>query len=244
MRPPDKCSASYLCVWGRIDLGGGINHSVAFRKDKKYGFRSIEPFSLFFLDRSVIMPGNKKHTLKNIKNREAAHPYSRKALQLQRVVMRSSKLSARKNDRSAANYRAEKWLWFRYALDESVKAATLQEVHDLIDTYIARNDDQLAEFEGELKKTGHRVKSPKHDLLLAQKAADENEYVSGIELPDLTDGKNLKRLRNWDGDMNGAALIKTRMFYKADREKLRSKEKVAAVQTKKPEAKAEMMDTN
>ncbi|RUS19911.1 hypothetical protein BC937DRAFT_86721 [Endogone sp. FLAS-F59071] len=80
------------------------------------------------------MPNNKRHTLKTIKNRDTLHPSSRKANQLTRVIMRSDRLDKKMNERRAnANPQVERWLWFRYALDESLPCATRSELHDLIE---------------------------------------------------------------------------------------------------------------
>lgn len=83
----------------------------------------------------------------------------------------------------------------------------------------------------------HKKKDPKYDLLVANKELDVNEYKSGIgnldmdsilmtffwylelELPDFNDGKNLKRLREWDGDINSMPLIKTRLYRQSDNPK-------------------------
>ncbi|KAI7887095.1 hypothetical protein K492DRAFT_121665, partial [Lichtheimia hyalospora FSU 10163] len=137
--------------------------------------------------------GNKKHTLKNIKNRDAVHPYSRKAQQLQRVILRKNKLTQKKGDRTSTNGRGR--------------------------VYIERNDEQLKALEEERQKLMHKKKDPKYDLLIANKELDENEYKSGIELPDMNDGKNLKRLREWDGDVNYMPLIKTRLYRQSDNPK-------------------------
>ncbi|CDS05801.1 hypothetical protein LRAMOSA08329 [Lichtheimia ramosa] len=85
--------------------------------------------------------------------------------------------------------------------------------------YIERNDEQLKALEEERQKLMHKKKDPKYDLLVANKELDVNEYKSGIELPDFNDGKNLKRLREWDGDINSMPLIKTRLYRQSDNPK-------------------------
>ncbi|RCH80570.1 hypothetical protein CU097_004936, partial [Rhizopus azygosporus] len=80
--------------------------------------------------------GNKRLTLKTIKNRDAIHPYSRKAQQLTRVYQRKEKM-ARKEQQKSVNPIGDRWLWFRYAFDEEKKAATMKDMHELIKLYLA-----------------------------------------------------------------------------------------------------------
>ncbi|KAI8148026.1 translation machinery-associated protein 16, partial [Fennellomyces sp. T-0311] len=175
-------------------------------------------------------PNNKRHTLKNIKNRDELHPYSRKARQLTRVALRSHKLA---NKRPATNPKGiqglfqpqccsnsinivERWLWFRYALDESLLCATKAQVYELIDMYLKRHDEELEALDQQRKKGGHRTKVPRHDLLTALKTSEESEYKSGFELPDLMVEKNVRMLREWDGDVNGMPRIRQTVYRKSD----------------------------
>ncbi|CDH57117.1 ring finger domain-containing protein [Lichtheimia corymbifera JMRC:FSU:9682] len=221
------------------------------RRVRNYSEIANFPAAVYFLslslfDRSHLMPGNKKHTLKNIKNRDAVHPYSRKAQQLQRVILRKNKLTQKKGDRTATNSRVERWLWFRYALDESIQCATKQQIHDLIEMYIERNDEQLQTLEAERQKLMHKRKDPKYDLLVANKELDLNEYKSGIELPDFNDGKNLKRLRDWDGDVNSMPLIKTRLYRQSDNPKYKEPKESNAmdVESKKATSNKKSLDSS
>ncbi|ORY98130.1 translation machinery-associated protein 16 [Syncephalastrum racemosum] len=161
------------------------------------------------------MPGNKKLTLKNIKNRDAAHPYSRKAKQLNRAIQRKEKLTTARAARHSSNPRVERWLWFRFALDENLPCASEEHVHELIRMYIDRTDDELEELEKKASKAMHRQKSPKIEVLKSLKHSEENEYESGMELPILTDADVVKILRAWDGDANSLARIKTTLYRKS-----------------------------
>ncbi|KAI9263232.1 hypothetical protein BDA99DRAFT_509653 [Phascolomyces articulosus] len=163
------------------------------------------------------MPNNKRHTIKNIKNREEVHPYSRKARQLTRVHLRNHKLANKKEGRTTGNAKVERWLWFRFALDESQPCATKEQVHELIDMYLKRYDEELKQLEQERKKKGgHRKKVPRHDILTALKSSEESEYASGFELPDLLVEKNVRMLREWDGDVNGMPRIRQTLYRKSD----------------------------
>ncbi|KAI9273643.1 translation machinery-associated protein 16 [Sporodiniella umbellata] len=152
--------------------------------------------------------GNKKLTLRTIKNRDEIHPYSRKAHQLSRVYQRREKM-AKKEKQKSVNPIGDRWLWFRYAMDEDKTVITRPEIHDLIEIYLARNDEELEELENSRNK-GHRTpKTPRQDLLEALKLREANEYISGLELPDLTNGKVVKLLREWDGDRNSMSRMST-----------------------------------
>ncbi|ORE01036.1 hypothetical protein BCV72DRAFT_246239 [Rhizopus microsporus var. microsporus] len=152
--------------------------------------------------------GNKRLTLRTIKNRDAIHPYSRKAQQLTRVYQRKEKM-ARKEQQKSVNPIGDRWLWFRYAFDEEKKAATMKDMHELIKLYLARNDDEINTLEKERARGHKKPKSPRQHFLEALKEREANEYVSGLELPDMTNGKTLELLREWDGDKNSMSRIKT-----------------------------------
>ncbi|KAI9494835.1 hypothetical protein BDB00DRAFT_292696 [Zychaea mexicana] len=163
------------------------------------------------------MPNNKRHTLKNVKNRDELHPYSRKARQLTRIHLRNQKLAGKKEGRSTGNTKVERWLWFRFALEESQTCATKEQVHELIDMYLKRHDHELEQLELDRKKKGgHRKKVPRHDILTALRASEESEYASGFELPDLMVEKNVRMLREWDGDVNGMPRIRQTLYRKSD----------------------------
>ncbi|CAO3671649.1 unnamed protein product [Umbelopsis vinacea] len=144
------------------------------------------------------MPNNKRHTLKTIKNRDSMHPSSRKAFQLTRVVMRNDRLE-----------QLDRWLWFKFALDDTLPCASSDELHSLIQMYLSRNDDELEKLQA-LRKDNTRPKSSRQDLVEAMIRKEYDEYDQGFELPDLQNPKNVKILRAWDGDKNSMARIKTK----------------------------------
>ncbi|KAI8646246.1 translation machinery-associated protein 16 [Parasitella parasitica] len=162
--------------------------------------------------------GNRKITLKTIKNREAIHPYSRKAQQISRVYQRKEKLAV-KEKKKANNPLGERWLWFRYAFDEDKTVATKPEMHELIELYLERHDEEISELEKE-RCRGHKTpKGARQQLLESVKIREISEYISGMELPDMTNGKTLKLLREWDGDKNGMPRMTTIRLQKPDNEK-------------------------
>ncbi|ORX58187.1 hypothetical protein DM01DRAFT_1302217 [Hesseltinella vesiculosa] len=152
------------------------------------------------------MPNNKRHTLKTIKKRENLHPYSRKAQQLARIVMRKDKIGSKVN--SKKDNIANRWLWFRYSLDDGVAYTDEKGMHELVQLYLKRHDDELAELRAQRQKT-KRPKSQREHLLEATLTSEKDEYRSGMDLPDMTIRKSLEVLRQWDGDSNGMDKIRT-----------------------------------
>ncbi|TPX72663.1 hypothetical protein SpCBS45565_g00057 [Spizellomyces sp. 'palustris'] len=153
------------------------------------------------------MPNNKKLKLSKIKASDKAHPYSRKAVQMRRAINRQDKLVKQKSASDERKTRTvERMLWFKYALPEDISIATNELVHDIIKQYIARNEEELAEIRGKLRQG--RPRPSRLDLLENLKSKDEQEYINGIEIPVLTDAKNVTILRAWEGDYNGIDRIK------------------------------------
>ncbi|OLY80820.1 hypothetical protein AYI68_g5082 [Smittium mucronatum] len=61
-----------------------------------------------------MLPNNKKKSLKKIKGKDKAHPYSRKAKQMSRAIERSEKMTLRKSSHLANMLpRANRFVWFR-----------------------------------------------------------------------------------------------------------------------------------
>ncbi|KAJ3047275.1 hypothetical protein HK097_011694 [Rhizophlyctis rosea] len=154
------------------------------------------------------MPNNKIHNIKKIKDLDKAHPYSRKATQARRALNRGEaiekKASARNVERTR---RVERTLWFKFAVPEDCTVAGVDMVHDIIRQYIGRNDDEIEKLRSTLRK--NRPRPARLDLLETLRAKDLQEYAtSGIELPILTDAKNLERLKTWEGDYNNMDTIK------------------------------------
>ncbi|CAO3661761.1 unnamed protein product [Umbelopsis ramanniana] len=156
------------------------------------------------------MPNNKRHTLKTIKNRDSMHPSSRKAFQLTRVVMRNDRLEQRARSKdSIGNPKIDRYLWFKFALDDALPCASSDELHSLIEMYLSRNDEELEKLQA-LRKDSKRPKGNRQDMLEALVKKEHDEYDNGFELPDLQNPKIVKILRAWDGDKNSMARIKTK----------------------------------
>ncbi|KAJ2957423.1 hypothetical protein NQZ79_g6844 [Umbelopsis isabellina] len=153
------------------------------------------------------------------------HPSSRKAFQLTRVVMRNDRLEQRaRSKETVGNPKIDRYLWFKFALDDTLPCATTEELHSLIQMYLCRHDEELENLQA-LRK-GSRPKTSRQDILEALIKKEKDEYEKGfvadatilcaLELPDLQNPKNVKILRSWDGDKNSMARIKTKTVVDPD----------------------------
>ncbi|KAJ3278217.1 hypothetical protein HK104_002552 [Borealophlyctis nickersoniae] len=154
------------------------------------------------------MPNNKKHNVSDIKDLDKAHPYSRKATQARRALNRQATIGKKAAERNTERSRlVDRTVWFKYALAEDITCATMAQVHDIILSYISRNDDEIEKLKSNLRKG--RPRPARLELLETLRGKDLQEYATGgIELPDLTDAKNLSLFRAWEGDYNALDKIK------------------------------------
>ncbi|CAO3681178.1 unnamed protein product [Rhizopus stolonifer] len=107
--------------------------------------------------------------------------------------------------------------------------------------YLTRNDEELEELEQNRNKEHRTPKTPRQDFLEALKLREVNEYVSGIELPNFTNGKVLSFIREWDGDRNSMSRIKTLRFKKPTEKVVEIVKKPSSTKTKKA-PHADMME--
>ncbi|KAF9579939.1 translation machinery-associated protein 16 [Lunasporangiospora selenospora] len=156
-----------------------------------------------------MVSNNKKHTMKSIKNKDMIHPSSRKAQQITRVVLRKDRLEQRQKNRTAhAHTRTERHLWFRHAVPEDVVSLTRPQCHALVEEYLGRYNEEYQSLLALHRPGKVRPKAAREDLLAGLMAQERQEYASGFEIPDFTSPKNLKLLREWDGDVNSMLRIK------------------------------------
>ncbi|EGF79990.1 hypothetical protein BATDEDRAFT_5937, partial [Batrachochytrium dendrobatidis JAM81] len=142
------------------------------------------------------MPNNKKKSVSSIKGLDKAHPYSRKALQVQRALHRDTELTKKKADRDNHKRLAvERLLWFKFAAPDPPAEITEADVHSIIDMYINRNEDEISQIMSQLRK--NRPKPGRLGILESLREKDLAEYNAGIEIPSLTDTKNVEMLKNW-----------------------------------------------
>ena len=162
------------------------------------------------------MPNNKKKSISSIKNADSIHPYSRKAHQLKRAHQRMDKLQG--SSLNKQSLRSDKmsllvFLKSKLSLDDtSVSNATLDE---WVMDYITRHEKEIKEIESKLRKD--RPLPPRLSLLQSLLKKELIEYEEkGIDLPILSDSKNVLSLRRWNEDYNALDQIKLKVFKRGD----------------------------
>ncbi|KAI1315010.1 hypothetical protein EDD11_001395 [Mortierella claussenii] len=156
-----------------------------------------------------MVSNNKRHTMKAIKNKDMIHPSSRKAQQVMRVVLRKDRLEHRQKVRANNSFsQSERILWFRHAVPEDAISLTRQQHHELIEEYLARYNEEYQSLVALHRPGKVRPKAAREDMLAAFMAKERQEYASGFEMPDFSSPKNVKILREWDGDLNSLNRIK------------------------------------
>jgi translation machinery-associated protein 16 len=159
-----------------------------------------------------LKPNNRKHTLKNIKGKHKAHPYSRKANQIHRSILRQDKIEHQKKQRQLEHERiVERYLWFKNELDSNVSSLSQSEFDLLVKKYFSRHDMELERLR-EQRKYGKRPKSTREELLETLKVKEQNDYLQGVlDIPDLTNPIIVKALRDWDGQYHSISLIRQKL---------------------------------
>ncbi|SPO44500.1 uncharacterized protein PSANT_02185 [Moesziomyces antarcticus] len=154
--------------------------------------------------------GGKKISERSIKKKSGpTHPYSRRATQLARVAHRKDKLNTAKAIRGrSSNAKVDRLSTLILMLPDELDALPdLAAVHAFVaDTFLTRHEDELQELKAE-----RRPGRPPHkrELEIKELMAKENqEYLEGFELPDLTSATNVKLLRDWQGDPQALPLFR------------------------------------
>ncbi|KAI8057028.1 hypothetical protein BDF22DRAFT_669015, partial [Syncephalis plumigaleata] len=142
------------------------------------------------------MPNNRKHTLKNIKGKHVAHPYSRKAHQITRSLLRTERLGQRKKERDTGiGPIAERYIWFGEMLANTSRTVLSHtELFSLVEIYMKRHDDEMERLRKQ-RKYGNRPKSAREHLLASIITSEYKEfYGNGIDIPDITNEANVELL--------------------------------------------------
>ncbi|KAF8940500.1 hypothetical protein BGZ58_006172 [Dissophora ornata] len=147
--------------------------------------------------------------MKSIKNKDMIHPSSRKAQQVMRVVLRKDRLEHRQKVRANNSFnQSDRVLWFRHAVPDDVVSLNREQHHALIEEYLARYNEEYQSLVALHRPGKVRPKAAREDMLAAFMSKERLEYASGFEIPDFSSPKNVKLLREWDGDLNSINRIK------------------------------------
>ncbi|CAF3333842.1 unnamed protein product [Rotaria socialis] len=134
------------------------------------------------------------------------HPSSRKAKQISRLECHAGRVvKKRQNTKAKNNNLRDRVQWFKDQLNETQLHLSKQQVHELVQRYLQRFQDELEQIE--LKnQIGQRQKTPQYAsrkaLIESTINAEKHEYEThGFEVPELTRPDAVKVLRTWDGSV-------------------------------------------
>ncbi|KAI9216413.1 hypothetical protein BC828DRAFT_393611 [Blastocladiella britannica] len=158
------------------------------------------------------MPNNKVKSLKKLGKVESVHPFSRKAKQARRAMLRDDRLAKVKSERETLHNSplVDRYMFIKHAMDPEFTSFSPAQVHEIVDLWLGRHDEDLEEMRAERARVVHSKKSPREDLMEAMIRNERAEYAAhGVVMPNLESGKVVLALRNWDGDLNGLDQMKT-----------------------------------
>lgn len=136
------------------------------------------------------------------------HMKGRKYKQLQRATLRHQKLIHKK---VITNERKEKQLSLTLfirdkILNEDKKSYTLDEMKSIVKDYVHRYSGEIEKLQKE-RRSG-RPKSSRQQKLETLQESEEQSFLSGYIVPDLSDEANVLRLRAWNGTTGGVTSIR------------------------------------
>ncbi|ETN45426.1 uncharacterized protein HMPREF1541_09257 [Cyphellophora europaea CBS 101466] len=132
----------------------------------------------------------------------ALHQNSRDAQRLRRAGAREDKLARIFDAATRTNQvYVDRVAWYRSALEGSTGPLTEEELHVLTQTFIGREDEELAEAKAE-RRPG-RPPSKVEERINDRKDTEEKEYKAGFWIPDLRDQEGRDKLEKWSGDWAG-----------------------------------------
>jgi len=143
------------------------------------------------------------------KKEKLFHPHSRKAGQLERAKLRKGKLAVASTKRSRKTIeKVDRVQFFYHYLPTTAPSLSLSELHSIVrNIWLTRHDSEL-EVEQAARRKG-RPKSTRETKLLEIKLQDQEEYRTGIELPDLTHPPTVELFRQWkNGDAAYLSLLR------------------------------------
>ncbi|XP_037084373.1 translation machinery-associated protein 16-like [Pollicipes pollicipes] len=136
--------------------------------------------------------------LEKKKEAKLIHPNSRKATALVKKNIRTARREAKKQQgHQHLRLLAERLIWFRDHLDTDKRKYSVEETHELIERYIARQEAEAC--------SGVPLVS-QEDLV----KVDEN--INSFECVDLTSEEAVLWLRTWDGQVKLVPQVKTHKF--------------------------------
>ena len=161
-----------------------------------------------------------------VREDKVLHPKSRKVAKLHNKEQRKLKLSGKVSvGGQRLQILGEKLLWFQDNLqmyvDDDKKCISANELVDLIQAYIERNESELEQIKlknsigsGQFKKR-NQYTSRQDQIELAKKTETEEFNGCGFEIPDLLNEDNFKKFIDWNGELRFVQNLKLKRFTKS-----------------------------
>eukprot|EP00127_Corallochytrium_limacisporum_P002386 Clim_evm27s119 gene=Clim_evmTU27s119 len=176
-----------------------------------------------------------RNPLKDTRLKKAIHPRSRKAAQVQRATHRDAQIATKKHQhQKVLKQRANR---YKIVCDTAGKLfpglnhLSLAQLAQVTQELITREQVAFKEFQKQTANKQHVNKSKQQQMEYKAKFLDAEFKSAGIEVPDLVDGKNYDRLKNWDGNIDRMNTIRTRKSKYSDLEAAQKKEAVNTMET-------------
>ncbi|KIW27838.1 uncharacterized protein PV07_07539 [Cladophialophora immunda] len=132
----------------------------------------------------------------------ALHENSRDAKRLRRAGAREEKLARLMDAAVKANQvYVDRVAWFKSALEGSSGPLTDEEVHLLTQSFIDREDEELAEAKQQ-RRPG-RPPTKQEEKISQRKEVEEREFRAGLWVPELRNEESRRKVERWAGEWGG-----------------------------------------
>ncbi|OCT52877.1 Translation machinery-associated protein 16 [Cladophialophora carrionii] len=133
---------------------------------------------------------------------DALHENSRDAKRLRRAGAREEKLARLMDAAVKANHvYVDRVAWFKTALEGSSGPLSDDEMHVLTQSFVDREDDELAEAKAE-RRPG-RPPTKAEERISQRKEAEEREFRAGFWVPELRNQESRTKVERWVGEWGG-----------------------------------------
>lgn len=144
---------------------------------------------------------------RNGKNTNALHENSRDAQRLRQAGAREDKLARMASVAAKSNQiYVNRIAWAQETLSERDTPLNDAELHELIEHFIVRDNDELSELKA-AQRPG-RPKSKEEERIQARIDSETKEYNAGLWMAEVRDQESLEKLKRWGGSWGGLNTLK------------------------------------
>ncbi|CAG9861160.1 unnamed protein product [Phyllotreta striolata] len=155
------------------------------------------------------------------------HPNSRKTKSIAKQILKEKTREKKKLCTNIkTNLQGEKFLWFRDNCCLEWKECTASHLENLIEKYLSRFDEELEQIKlkHSIGNRKNRQHASREDIIKMTLTRELEDFQScGIELPNLLDPAQFKKLREWNGELRFLQNFKLKKFNKTFFEEARKK---------------------